>query len=57
MAATGTAKNSAERAKGKVRETAGKVTGDDSLRAEGEADQVKGSVKQAGKSVKDAFTT
>ena len=57
MAATDKAKNSAERAKGKVKEAAGKVTGDDNLRAEGETDQMKGSLKQAGENVKDAFTT
>ncbi|MDQ6614356.1 MAG: CsbD family protein [Actinomycetota bacterium] len=55
MAATDKAKNSAQRAKGKVKEVAGKVTGDDTLQAEGKADQMKGDLKQAGEKVKDAF--
>jgi uncharacterized protein YjbJ (UPF0337 family) len=49
------AKNSAQRAKGKVKETAGKATGNDKLRAKGKADQTKGNLKQAGEKVKDAF--
>ena len=49
------AKNSAQQVKGKVKETAGKATGNDRLRAKGKADQVKGNVKQAGENVKDAF--
>jgi uncharacterized protein YjbJ (UPF0337 family) len=49
------AKNSAQRAKGKVKETAGKATGNDKLRAKGKADQTKGNLKQAGENVKDAF--
>ena len=36
-------KGSAEQAKGKFKETAGKVTGDSKTEAEGKADQVKGS--------------
>jgi uncharacterized protein YjbJ (UPF0337 family) len=55
MAATDKAKNTAQRAKGKVKETTGAVTGDDRLRAEGKADQAKGNLKQAGEKVKDAF--
>jgi uncharacterized protein YjbJ (UPF0337 family) len=55
MAATDKAKNTAERAKGKVKEAAGKLTGDDKLRAKGKADQTKGNLKQAGEKVKDAF--
>jgi uncharacterized protein YjbJ (UPF0337 family) len=35
MATTDKAKNSAQRAKGKVKEGAGQVAGDDELRAEG----------------------
>ncbi len=49
------AKNKAEELGGKAKEHAGEATGDDSLRAEGEADQVKGNLKQAGEKVKDAF--
>lgn len=55
MTTTDKAKNSAQQAKGKVKETAGKATGNDKLRAEGKADQVKGNLKQAGEKVKDAF--
>jgi uncharacterized protein YjbJ (UPF0337 family) len=55
MAAVDKAKNSAQRAKGKVKEATGAVTGDDKLRAKGKADQVKGNLKQAGENVKDAF--
>jgi uncharacterized protein YjbJ (UPF0337 family) len=55
MAATDKAKNTAQRAKGKVKETAGKVTGNDKLRSKGKVDQKKGDVKQAGEKIKDAF--
>lgn len=55
MAATNKAKNSAQKAKGKVKESAGKITGNDKLRAKGKADQKKGDLKQAGERVKDAF--
>ena len=55
MATVDKAKNSAQKAKGKVKEVAGKVTGDDKLRAKGKADQMKGNLKQAGENVKDAF--
>jgi uncharacterized protein YjbJ (UPF0337 family) len=49
------AKNAAQRAKGKVKETAGRATGDGRLRRKGQADQAKAKVKQAGEKVKDAF--
>ena len=55
MAATDKAKNTAQRAKGKIEEVAGQMTGDDELRVKGEADQMKGNLKQAGEKVKDAF--
>jgi uncharacterized protein YjbJ (UPF0337 family) len=55
MSATDKAKNSAEQAKGKAKETAGQVTGNDKLRAEGKVDQMKGDLKQAGEKVKDAL--
>jgi len=54
MAAIDKTKNTAQRAKGKVKEAAGKVTGDDKLRAKGKADQTKGNLKQAGEKLKDA---
>jgi uncharacterized protein YjbJ (UPF0337 family) len=56
MATTDKAKNSAQQAKGKVKEAAGKVTGNDELRNEGKADQRKGDLKQAGEKVKDALS-
>ena len=48
MSAEDQAKNTAEKA-------AGKVTGNESLEAEGHGDQAKGNLKQAGEKVKDAF--
>jgi len=48
-------KNSAQIAKGKVKKSTGKVTGNGQLEVEGEADQMKGNLKQAGEKVKDAF--
>ena len=55
MATTDKAKNTAQQANGKLKETVGKVSGNDTLRAEGKTDQVKGNVKQAGERLKDAF--
>jgi uncharacterized protein YjbJ (UPF0337 family) len=57
MTATHKAKNTAQQAKGKAKETVGKATGNDRLRAKGKADQMKGNLKQAGEKVKDAFKT
>ncbi len=47
-------KNTAEVLKGKVKEAAGKATGDEQLEVEGKLDQGKGDLKQAGEKVKDA---
>ena len=47
--------NAAEKLGGKGKEAAGEATGDDRLRAEGQSDQAKGDLKQAGEKVKDAF--
>jgi len=55
MTTTDKAKNTTQQAKGKLKETVGKVSGNNKLRAEGKADQVKGNVKQAGEKLKDAF--
>ena len=55
MSAEDKAKNTAEQATGKVKEGAGKATGNESLEAEGHADQAKGNLKQAGEKVKDVF--
>jgi uncharacterized protein YjbJ (UPF0337 family) len=51
------AKNTAQRAKGEVKEAAGKVTGDAKLQAKGKADQRRGNWKQAGEKLKDAVKT
>jgi uncharacterized protein YjbJ (UPF0337 family) len=55
MATSDKARNTAQQAKGKLKETVGKVSGNNKLRAEGKADQIKGNVKQAGEKFKDAF--
>ena len=44
-----------EQAKGKVKEVAGKVTGDSKTEAEGKADQVKGKVKNTIGGIKDSL--
>jgi len=45
---------SLEQAKGKIKEVAGKVTGDAKTEAEGKADQVKGKIQNAVGGLKDA---
>jgi uncharacterized protein YjbJ (UPF0337 family) len=47
-------KGSAEQAKGKVKEWAGKLTGDQKSEAEGKADQVRGKVQNTIGGLKDA---
>jgi uncharacterized protein YjbJ (UPF0337 family) len=49
------AANKAEDLGGKAKEAVGKATGDDALRRQGERDQSKADLKQAGEKVKDAF--
>jgi uncharacterized protein YjbJ (UPF0337 family) len=49
------AKNAAQDAAGKVKETVGDVTGNEKLEAEGKADQTEAGAKKAGEGVKDAF--
>jgi uncharacterized protein YjbJ (UPF0337 family) len=44
------------KAKGGLKDTAGKVTGDSKLQAEGKADKLSGSIKNAVGGVKDALT-
>jgi len=48
-------KNAAEKAAGRLKESAGKIAGDKSLEAEGKSEQTKASLKQAGEHVKDVF--
>ena len=47
--------NKGEELRGKAKEKVGDATGDDSLKAQGERDQSKANLKQAGEKVKDAF--
>ena len=47
--------NKTEELSGKAKEAVGKASGDRDLQAEGQADQTKGNLKQAGEKVKDAF--
>jgi len=46
--------NTGEKAAGKIKEAAGKATGDRDLEAEGRGDQASANVKQAGEKIKDA---
>jgi uncharacterized protein YjbJ (UPF0337 family) len=48
--------NAAEKLGGKGKEAAGEATGDENLKAEGKGDQASSDLKQAGETVKDAFT-
>jgi uncharacterized protein YjbJ (UPF0337 family) len=49
------AKNAVQDVQGKAKEGLGKVTGDRSTENEGQADQTKSDIKDAGENVKDAF--
>jgi len=55
MSAADKIKNAAQDLTGKAKEAAGKVTGNEEVQAEGEADQNKADVKKAGENIKDAF--
>jgi uncharacterized protein YjbJ (UPF0337 family) len=55
MGADDKVRNTAEDLKGKAKEAAGDVTGNERLEREGEADQAKADIKKAGENVKDAF--
>jgi uncharacterized protein YjbJ (UPF0337 family) len=48
-------KNKAEELSGKGKEAVGGATDDRDLQAEGQKDQAKGNLKQAGEKVKDVF--
>jgi len=48
-------KGSAEQAKGKVKEVAGKLTGDEKLKTEGQADQIKGKIQNTVGGIKDSL--
>jgi uncharacterized protein YjbJ (UPF0337 family) len=47
--------NSAQELKGNIKEKVGDATDNSDLEAKGKTDQAKGSLKQAGEKVKDAF--
>jgi uncharacterized protein YjbJ (UPF0337 family) len=47
-------KGAADKAKGSIKETAGKITGDKELQSEGKLDKAKGDVHNAVGDVKDA---
>jgi uncharacterized protein YjbJ (UPF0337 family) len=47
--------NSAQELKGNIKEKVGDATDNEDLEAKGKTDQAKGSLKQAGEKVKDAF--
>ncbi|WP_213816957.1 CsbD family protein [Glaciihabitans sp. dw_435] len=55
MSAGDKIKNAAEDLTGKAKEAAGKVTNNEELQAEGQADQTKASAKKVGEDVKDVF--
>jgi uncharacterized protein YjbJ (UPF0337 family) len=48
-------KGAAQNLKGKAKEAAGKITGDEKLKAEGRGDQVAGKVRNVVGGVRDAF--
>jgi uncharacterized protein YjbJ (UPF0337 family) len=47
-------RGAADKAKGAIKETAGKVTGDKQLESEGKVDKAKGDIHNAAGNVKDA---
>jgi uncharacterized protein YjbJ (UPF0337 family) len=55
MSATDKIKNLGQELEGKGKSAVGDVKGDHKLKAKGQADQTKGSLKQAGEKVKDAL--
>jgi len=48
-------KGAADKAKGAIKDTAGKLTGDKELQSEGKLDKAKGDLHNAAGDVKDAF--
>ncbi|MFZ1174922.1 MAG: CsbD family protein [Mycobacterium sp.] len=55
MSAADKIKNKIEDVGGRAKEAVGKATGDHDTRNEGQADQAKSNLKDAGEKVKDAF--
>jgi uncharacterized protein YjbJ (UPF0337 family) len=56
MGAVDKAKNTAQQAKGRLQEDAGRATGDPRLRRKGKANQLKGRLKQTGERFKDKLS-
>jgi uncharacterized protein YjbJ (UPF0337 family) len=50
-----TGNRKATEVKGRIKEGVGEATDDQELQAEGQTDQAKGNLKQAGDKIKDAF--
>jgi uncharacterized protein YjbJ (UPF0337 family) len=55
MALKNKARNKADEAKGKAKETSGRIKGDKDREAEGKVDRAVADLKQAGEKVKDGF--
>jgi uncharacterized protein YjbJ (UPF0337 family) len=55
MATTDKAKNVAQKSKGKIKEEAGKLTGNSKVERNGQIDQVKANAKQTGEKMKDTL--
>ena len=47
--------NKSDELKGKAKQAVGEATDDKALQAEGQVDESKGNLKQAGEKIKDAF--
>ena len=54
MSGTDKIKNKVDEVSGKGKQAAGAATGDESLKAEGNKDEAKGNLKNAGENIKDA---
>jgi uncharacterized protein YjbJ (UPF0337 family) len=55
MATEDKAANKVTEVKGKAKKETGKAIGNEQMQAEGQVDETKGNLKQAGEKVKDAF--
>ena len=55
MSGTDKIKNKVDEVSGKGKQAAGAATGDESLKAEGNKDEAKGNLKNAGENIKDAI--
>ena len=55
MATEDKARNKVTEMKGKAKKETGKALGNEQMEAEGQTDQAKGNLKQAGEKIKDVF--